>query len=70
MAMIYPLWSTEGGTEGTIVGVDKDGDLPVFLKNEQTGATQRHRVANQLHRSEDYTTATIYMEKRDLGSSE
>ena len=64
---LYPLRSTEGGTEGTIVGVDKDGDLAVFLKNGHAGATQWHRVLNasQLHSSEDYHTATSCREKRN-----
>lgn len=64
---LYPPRSTEGGTEGTIVGVDKDGDLAVFLKNGDTGATQWHRVLNasQLHSSEDYHTATSCREKRN-----
>ena len=30
----------QGGTNATIVGVDQDGDLPVFLKSGLTGATR------------------------------
>ena len=40
---------TEGGREGTIVGVDQDGDLPVILKSGCTGATRPPPAVPRCH---------------------
>lgn len=37
---MVPGVNSQGGTEGTIIGVDEDGDLPVFLKTGKTAVTR------------------------------